>query len=41
MSGLKVSSSVRKCVFCRPEVTGKWVPHETETKILKFKNEVY
>ena len=41
MSGLKVSSLVRKCVFYRPELTGKWVPHGTEIKFLKFKTEIY
>ena len=30
MSDLKVSSLVRKCVFYRPELTGKRVPHGTE-----------
>ena len=30
--GLKVSSLVLKCVFCRRELTGKLVPpHETES----------
>ena len=38
LSGLKVPSLVRKCVFYRPELTGKWVPHETEIKFLKCKN---
>ena len=38
MSGLKVSSLVRKFVFYRPELTGKWIPHGTEIKFLKFKN---
>ena len=41
MSGLKVSFLVWKCVFYRPELTGKWVPHETENKFLKFKTEIY
>ena len=41
MSGLKVSYLVRKSVFYRPEFTGKWVPHETEMKFLKFKTEIY
>ena len=40
MSGMKVSSVVRKCVFYRPELTGKWVPHGNESKFLKFKTEV-
>ena len=41
MSGLKVSSLVWKCVFYRPELTGKWVPHGTEIKFLKFKTKMY
>ena len=41
MSGLKVSSLLQKCLFYRPELTGKWVPHETEIKFLKFKTEIY
>ena len=41
MSGLKVSFLVWKCVFYRPELTGKWVPHGTEIKFLKFKTEIY
>ena len=40
MTGLKVSSLVRKCVFYRPEITGKQVPQGTEFKFLKFKTEV-
>ena len=40
MSGLKVSSLVRKYVFYRPELTGERVPHRTEIKFLKFKTEV-
>ena len=40
MSGLKVAPLVRKCVFYRPELTGKWVPKETEIKFLEFKTEV-
>ena len=40
MSGLKVSSLVWKCVFYRPELTGKRVPHGNEIKFLKFKTEV-
>ena len=39
--GLKVSSLVRKCVFYRPELTGKWGPHGTEIKFLKFQIEMY
>ena len=38
MSGLKMSSLVRKCVFYKPKLTGKRVPHGTEIKILKFNN---
>ena len=38
MSGLKMSSLVRKCVFYKPKLTGKWVPHRTEIKFLKFNN---
>ena len=41
MSGLKVSFLVRKCVFYTLELTGKWVPHGTEIKFLKFKIEIY
>ena len=33
LTGLKVSSLVRKCVFSRPERTGKWAPHGTEILI--------
>ena len=40
MSGLKVSSLVRKYVFYRPELTGKWVTYGNEIKFLKFKTEV-
>ena len=40
MSGLKMSSLVQKCVFYRPELTGKWVPHGSENKFLKFKTEI-
>ena len=40
MSGLKVSSLVRKRVFYRPKLTGKQVPHGTEIKFLKFETEV-
>ena len=39
MLGLKVPSLVRKCVFYRPELTGKQVPHRTEIKFLEFKTE--
>ena len=38
MSELKVSSLVWKCVFYRLELNGRWVPHGTEIKFLKFKN---
>ena len=41
LTGLKVSSLVRKCVFYRPELTGKWGPHGSEIKFLKFKTEIY
>ena len=41
LTGLKVSSLVQKRVFFRPEPTGKWGPHGTEIKFLKFKNEMY
>ena len=41
MSGLKMSSLVRKSVFYRPEFNGKLVPHETEMKFLKFKTEIF
>ena len=40
MSGLEVSSLVRKCAFYRPELTGKQVPHGTEIEFLKFKTEL-
>ena len=40
MTGLKVSSLVWKCVFYRPEITGKRVPQGTEIKFLIFKTEV-
>ena len=36
LAGLKVSSLVQKCVFYRPELTGKWGPHGIE--ILNFCN---
>ena len=38
MSGLKVSSLVRKCVFYRSDLTGKRVAHGTKINLLKFKN---
>ena len=41
LTGLKVSSLVRKCVFYRPELTGKWGPHRTEIKFLKLKTKMY
>ena len=41
MSDLKLPSLVRICVFYGPELTGKWVPHGTEIKFLKFKAEIY
>ena len=34
LTGLKVSSLVRTCVFCKPELTGKEGPRGTE--ILSF-----
>ena len=40
MSGLKVSSLVQKCVFYRPELTEKLVPHGNEIKFLKIKTEL-
>ena len=40
LTGLKVSSLVLKCVFYRPELTGKQVPHGTEIKFLEFKTEI-
>ena len=39
--GWKVSCLVRKCVFYRPELTGKWGSHRTKIKFLKFKAEMY
>ena len=36
-----MSSLVRRCVFYRPELTGKWVCHGTKIKILKSKTEIY
>ena len=33
-----MSSLVWKCVFYRPQLTGKWVPHGIEIKFFKFKN---
>ena len=41
LTGLKMSSLVRKGVFYRPELTGKWEPHKTEIKFLKFKTVIY
>ena len=41
LAGLKVSSLVRKCVFYRPELTGKWEPHGIKIKFLKLKTEMY
>ena len=41
LTGLKVPSLVRKCVFYRPELTGKSGPHGNEIKFLKFKTETY
>ena len=41
MLSLKVSSLVGKCVFYRPKLTGKWVPHVPEIKVMKFKTEIY
>ena len=41
LTGLKVSSLVRKCVFYRPEPTGKWGPHGTKIRFLKFQIEMY
>ena len=38
MSGLRVSSLVRKCGFYRPDLTGKWVTHGNKIKLLNFKN---
>ena len=40
MSGLKLLSLVRQCVFLRPELIGERVPHRNEIKFLKFKTEV-
>ena len=36
-----MSSLVWKCVFYRPELTGKTGTHGTEIKFLKFKFEMY
>ena len=36
-----MSSLVWKCVFYRLELTGKWRPHGTEIKFLKFKTKIY
>ena len=41
LTGLKVSSLVRKCVFYRPEHNIKRGPHGTEFEVLKCKNEIY
>ena len=41
LTGLKVSSLIRKCVFYRPELIGNSGTHGTETKFLKFKTEMY
>ena len=41
LTGLKVSCLVRKCVFYRPELTGKSRIHGTEIKLVKFKTEMY
>ena len=41
LAGLKVSSLVQKCVFYRPELTGKLGPHGTKIRFLKFKTEMY
>ena len=41
LTGLKVLSLVRKCVFYRQELTENSGPHGTETKFLKFKTEMY
>ena len=41
LTGLKLSSLVWKCVFYRPELTGKSGPHGTKIKFLKFKTEMY
>ena len=40
LTGLIVSPLVRKCVFYRPELTGKLGPHGTGIKFLKFKSEM-
>ena len=41
LTGLKLSSLARKCVFYRAELTGKSGPHGTETKFLKFETELH
>ena len=41
LTGLKLSSLVWKCVFYRPELTGKSGPHGTKIKFLKFKTKMY
>ena len=38
LTGLKVSFLVRKCVFYRPELTGKSGPHGTENKVFEIPN---
>ena len=37
LTSLNVSCLARKCVFYRPELTGKWAPHKTEIKLLELK----
>ena len=41
LTGMKVSSLARKCVFYRSTLTGKWGPYGIEIKFLKFKTEMY
>ena len=41
LTGMKVSSLVRKCVFYRPELTGKSGSDGTKIKFLKFKTVMY
>ena len=41
LTGMKVSSLVQKCVFYRPDLTGKSRPDGTEIKFSKFKTEMY
>ena len=38
LTGLKVTSLVQKCLFYRPELTGKSGLHGTEIKFLKLKS---